>query len=87
MTFALGESEREKIKSSMSEATEAIRQEAEKEMEKRVQQCKNADIEADVIVIGSHGHSGQRRMLGTTANKLLHGAKSDILTVHAGDAT
>lgn len=45
------------------------------------------DIEADVIVIGSHGHSGQRRMLGTTANKLLHGAKSDILTVHAGDAT
>ena len=46
-----------------------------------------ADIEADVIVIGSHGHSGQRRMLGTTANKLLHGAKSDILTVHAGDAT
>jgi universal stress protein A len=45
------------------------------------------DIEADVIVIGSHGYSGQRQMLGTTANKLLHGAKSDILTVHAGDAT
>lgn len=44
-----------------------------------------AEIEADVIVIGSHGYSGERRMLGTTANKLLHGAKSDILTVHAGD--
>ncbi|MDD9889357.1 MAG: universal stress protein [Gammaproteobacteria bacterium] len=44
-----------------------------------------ADIEADVIVIGSHGHSGERRMLGATANKLLHGARSDILTVHAGD--
>jgi universal stress protein A len=44
-----------------------------------------ADIEANIIVIGSHGHSGQRRMLGATANKLLHGAKSDILTVHAGD--
>ncbi len=44
-----------------------------------------AEIEADVIVIGSHGHSGERRILGATANKLLHGAKSDILTVHAGD--
>ena len=46
-----------------------------------------ADIEADVIVIGSHGYSGERRMLGTTANKLLHGANCDVLTVHAGDAT
>ena len=41
------------------------------------------EIDADVIVIGSHGYSGQKRMLGATANKLLHGAKCDILTVHA----
>ena len=44
-----------------------------------------ADIGADVIVIGSHGHSGKMRLLGATANKLLHGAKCDVLTVHASD--
>lgn len=43
------------------------------------------DIGADVIVIGSHGHTGKMRMLGATANKLLHGAHCDILTVHATD--
>ena len=43
------------------------------------------DIGADVIVIGSHGHTGEMKLLGATANKLLHGAKCDILTVHATD--
>jgi universal stress protein A len=41
------------------------------------------EIDADVIVIGSHGYSGKKRILGATANKLLHGANCDILTVHA----
>ncbi len=41
------------------------------------------EIGAEVIVIGSHGYSGQKRLLGATANKLLHGAKCDMLTVHA----
>ena len=41
------------------------------------------EVGADAIVIGSHGFSGKKRMLGATANKLLHGAKCDILTVHA----
>ena len=44
-----------------------------------------SDIDAEAIVIGSHGHSGQMRLLGATANKLLHGAKCDVLTVHASD--
>ncbi len=39
---------------------------------------------ADAIVIGSHGHSGWKVMLGSTANKLLHGASCDVLTVHVG---
>lgn len=39
---------------------------------------------ADAIVIGSHGHSGWKLMLGSTANKLLHGATCDVLTVHVG---
>ena len=41
------------------------------------------EIDAEAIVIGSHGFSGKKRMLGATANTLLHGAKCDILTVHA----
>jgi len=40
---------------------------------------------ADAIVIGSHGHSGWKVMLGSTANKLLHGAICDVLVVHVGD--
>lgn len=44
-----------------------------------------AEIGADVIVMGSHGHSGWKILLGSTANKVLHGAKCDVLTVHVGD--
>ena len=43
-----------------------------------------AEIGADVIVMGSHGHSGWKILLGSTANKVLHGAKCDVLTVHVG---
>ncbi|MEX0618943.1 MAG: universal stress protein, partial [Pseudohongiellaceae bacterium] len=39
---------------------------------------------ADVIVIGSHGHSGWKILLGSTANKVLHGAACDVLTVIVG---
>ena len=39
---------------------------------------------ADAIVIGGHGHSGWKIMLGSTANKLLHGATCDVLTVYVG---
>jgi len=39
------------------------------------------EIGADLIVIGSHGTSGWKLLLGSTANKVLHGAKCDILTV------
>jgi universal stress protein A len=43
------------------------------------------DQNADAIVMGSHGHSGWKVMLGSTANKLLHGARCDVLTVHVSD--
>ena len=43
-----------------------------------------AEIEADAIVIGSHGHSGWKILLGSTANKVLHGACCDVLTVLVG---
>ncbi|WP_027329145.1 universal stress protein [Marinimicrobium agarilyticum] len=36
---------------------------------------------ADVIVAGSHGEKGLKRLLGTTATDILHGASCDVLTV------
>ncbi|WP_347330324.1 universal stress protein [Marinimicrobium locisalis] len=36
---------------------------------------------ADVIVVGSHGEKGLKRLLGTTATDILHGASCDVLTV------
>ncbi len=35
----------------------------------------------DLIVIGSHGHHGLQRLLGSTANSVLHGAGCDVLAV------
>ncbi|GJM14454.1 MAG: universal stress protein A [Pseudohongiella sp.] len=51
-----------------------------------VSEIRNAanEFNADAIVIGGHGHSGWKLMLGNTANKLLHGATCDVLTVYVG---
>jgi universal stress protein A len=43
-----------------------------------------SELKADAIVIGSHGHSGWKILLGSTANKVLHGAHCDVLTVFVG---
>lgn len=43
------------------------------------------ELNADAIVIGSHGHSGWKILLGSTAIKVLHGAACDVLTVHVGN--
>lgn len=44
------------------------------------------DLEADLIVIGSHGRGGLAGvMLGSTANAVLHGAKCDVMTVRIRD--
>lgn len=39
------------------------------------------EIEADLIVIGSHGRHGLGLLLGSTANGVLHLAKCDVLAV------
>jgi universal stress protein A len=39
------------------------------------------EIDADLIVIGTHGRSGLKLLLGSTANSVLHGAKQDVLAV------
>ena len=38
-------------------------------------------LNADLIVVGSHGRHGVRLLLGSTANAILHGAKCDVLAV------
>lgn len=42
-------------------------------------------IGADLIVVGAHGRHGIERLLGATANAILHAAKCDVLTVRTHD--
>lgn len=39
------------------------------------------NVNADLIICGSHGRHGLSLLLGSTANAILHGAKCDVLTV------
>ena len=43
-------------------------------------------LHGDLIVVGTHGHRGIARLLGSTANAISHNARCDVLTVHI-DAT
>lgn len=38
-------------------------------------------LNVDLIVVGSHGHSGVELILGSIANAILHSAKCDVLAV------
>lgn len=40
-----------------------------------------SDTRADLIVIGTHGRSGFKLLLGSTANAVLHGVQQDVLAV------
>lgn len=51
MTFALADSERENLLSSIREANESIRQDMEKEMQKKVEGCKKEGIQVEVHVV------------------------------------
>jgi len=44
------------------------------------------EIGADLIVVGSHGRHGLALLMGSTANGVLHGAKSDVLAVRVQEA-
>lgn len=42
------------------------------------------DLDADLIVIGSHGRHGLQLLLGSTANGVMHLATCDVLAVRVG---
>lgn len=42
-------------------------------------------LSADLIIVGSHGRKGLALLLGSTANGVLHGAKTDVLAVRVKD--
>ncbi|TKB46504.1 universal stress protein [Ferrimonas sediminicola] len=44
------------------------------------------ELGIDLIVMGSHGHSGLRRLLGSTVNVVLNHVQCDVLTVRTQDA-
>lgn len=39
------------------------------------------EINADLVVVGSHGRHGLALLMGSTANSVLHGATCDVLAV------
>ncbi|MEM6709674.1 MAG: universal stress protein [Pseudomonadota bacterium] len=41
-------------------------------------------LDADLIIVGSHGRAGLALLLGSTANGVLHGATCDVLAVRVG---
>lgn len=43
------------------------------------------ELGADLIVVGSHGRHGVELLLGSTANAVLHHARSDVLAVRIHD--
>ena len=43
------------------------------------------ELNTNLIVIGSHGREGIQRLLGSTANAVLHGASCDVLAVRIKD--
>jgi universal stress protein A len=43
------------------------------------------ELHVDLIMVGSHGRHGLARLLGSTANAVMHSAKCDVLAVRAPD--
>lgn len=42
-------------------------------------------IGADLIIVGTHGHHGIERLMGSRANGILHLAKIDVLSIRVAD--
>lgn len=44
--------------------------------------CLAREIQADLIVVGSHGHHGLSALIGSQANAILHAAECDVWMVY-----
>ncbi|MFK7914858.1 MAG: universal stress protein [Pseudomonadales bacterium] len=44
------------------------------------------ELGSDLIVIGTHGRQGLERLLGSTANAVLHGVRRDVLAVRIDES-
>jgi len=44
------------------------------------------EINADLIVVGSHGRHGLSLLMGSTSNGVLHGATTDVLAVRVNES-
>ncbi len=42
-------------------------------------------IKADLIIVGSHGHHGLSRLLGSSASAIVHGASLDVFVIRCDD--
>jgi universal stress protein A len=45
-----------------------------------------AQDNADLVVVGCHGHTGLQTMFGSTSNAMLHDTPCDVLAVHITDS-
>lgn len=43
------------------------------------------ELGIDLIVLGTHGQSGLKLLLGSTASSVLHGVKCDVLAIRVGE--
>lgn len=41
------------------------------------------NLHTDLIIVGTHGHHGIDKLLGSRANAILHGANCDVLAIRA----
>ncbi len=53
-TFALADSERQKLIKSIQDANEEIKKDMEKEMEKKLEKCKESNIDAELKVVSGN---------------------------------
>lgn len=54
LTFALADSERENLLSSIKDANESIRKDMEKEMQKKIELCKKGGVSTEVSVVSGN---------------------------------
>jgi universal stress protein A len=40
------------------------------------------EMQADLIIVARHGHSGLARLLGSSASAIVHGSTCDVLVIH-----